>query len=79
MFQIQFHMAKICRSYRICKKQLERKWEGYPRYILELKFKVVKWDLKRWSKISYKEPLSGIKKKGVAKEYSDYLGSIGDM
>ena len=31
------------------------------------------------AKVSYKEPLSGIKKKGVAKEYSDYLGSIGDM
>ena len=70
-------MAKICRSYRICKKLLERKWKKCPRYIWELKLKVVKWDLKRWSKLSYKEPLSGIKK-GVTRESRDYLGLIGD-
>ena len=56
-------MAKIYISYRIGKRLLEIKWDKYPRYIWELKLKVVKWDLKIWAKLGYKEPLYGIKKR----------------
>ena len=50
-----------------------------PQIHLGVEVKGCKMGSQKMAKVSYKEPLSGIKKKGVAKEYSDYLGSIGDM